>query len=846
MQRRNFMLFMVLALFILVGWMWLQMKIWPHKPRPKEEPTVQPKKQPPKELLAVRLAATHAPDLTGLVNRALLAMEMATAEKRVVPTDAEVRRKLTAAQGEALDRMGALFVPLAGDLGAALHHLRLVWKPPREREAVSFVMGGPGYHIRAEVTTKGGGIRNLSLLRFQKADDYGKPVFDPITKEKVPLELIQDDDVVASFLMYHYLEDKEDRDKYQPVATLGQRIWHVDRAETSTVVLWCDKLPKYEHLKIRKIYTLAPGDYHIGLSIEIEDTRPAADKKEMPKFRYQLAGARGTRIEGEWYTATYRHPLIGTVDGSNNLWRQDVETGLTQQRISGKKGGDRFPEGNLGDSFIHYLGVQNQYYASLIVVDDQQVRGVDRKRMLDYVRPTLESEEKPVKVRRIDIPKREMVLSSREKAGGEQTYKLLPRVVTALQQQQIREEEEIFVSVYDAFGEGLVVTDFHRGRVERPHRDDISVRGVSVPIELKAGDKVVHKYLLYNGPVKVDLLSQFSGDEGVDSDLVKRYNDLHLSTMTDYRSAGPFGWFAQKIMFTKLLIFFTWLMHQLFYYLQLVVLGNYGLSIILLTVVVRGLMFPISRKQAQISVRMQELAPEMKKLQEKYKSDPQGKHQAMMELYRKHGVNPLGGCLPLFLQLPIFLSLYYALQESIHFRLASFLWIDNLAAPDMLFPWGEGIPWLTDPDNIGSMLYLGPYLNLLPFFAVALMVVQQKLMTPPPADEQQAFQQKMMKWMMIFFGVLFYKVAAGLCIYFIASSLWGLAERRLLPKRRPMTSAAATSSGDSKPPTAAPSKPPTPAKGKQRGGKKEKQTETAMSKVKSWWQDILKKAAEKK
>src|SRR5207245_10911769 len=134
--------------------------------------------------------------------------------------------------------------------------------------------------------------------------------------------------------------------------------------------------------------------------------------------------------------------------------------------------------------------------------------------------------------------------------------------------------------------------------------------------------------------------------------------------------------------------------------------------------------------------------------------------------------------------LPIFLGLYYCLQESIHFRLASFLWIENLAAPDMLIWWGEHIPWISDPDSQGGILYLGPYLNLLPIFAVSLMILQQKYMTPPATDEQQAMTQKMMKYMMVFFGIMFYKVAAVLCIYFTASSLWVLAEKKLLPKQQ--------------------------------------------------------------
>jgi hypothetical protein len=109
--------------------------------------------------------------------------------------------------------------------------------------------------------------------------------------------------------------------------------------------------------------------------------------------------------------------------------------------------------------------------------------------------------------------------------------------------------------------------------------------------------------------------------------------------------------------------------------------------------------------------------------------------------------------------------------------------------------WGEQIPVISRPESYGGMFYLGPFFNLLPVVAVGLMIVQQRLMAPPAVDEQQVMQQKVMTWMMVFIGLMFYKVAAGLCIYFIASSLWGFAERRLLPKKRPAAGDAAPAGG---------------------------------------------------
>jgi YidC/Oxa1 family membrane protein insertase len=219
------------------------------------------------------------------------------------------------------------------------------------------------------------------------------------------------------------------------------------------------------------------------------------------------------------------------------------------------------------------------------------------------------------------------------------------------------------------------------------------------------------------------------------------------------------------------------------------VVGNYGIAIIMLTVLVRGVMFPLSWKQTQNMAKMQALKPEMDRINEKYKTDMQKRSQAMRDVYSKHKVNPLGGCLPMFIQLPIFIGLYRALMVDVELRQSSLfgdsiLWCSNLAAPDMLYNWS----WLM-PESVNSgygLLGLGPYFNVLPLVTVALFLVTQKMFMPPPANEQAAIQQKVMTIMMIFMGLLFYKVASGLCLYFIVSSAWGIAERKLLPKSKPL------------------------------------------------------------
>jgi YidC/Oxa1 family membrane protein insertase len=302
-----------------------------------------------------------------------------------------------------------------------------------------------------------------------------------------------------------------------------------------------------------------------------------------------------------------------------------------------------------------------------------------------------------------------------------------------------------------------------------PYLDDITVRAASDLIDLAPGEKLTHSYLVYNGPAKVRLLGMMEGDAAVSDALVDRYQDnLGLRTITDFRSDNWLGRFADAIWWTDLVILVTNLMHGLLYYIHSVIPG-WAISIIVLTVIVRLLLFVPSKKQTQTNLKMMEvqkrLAPQFEEIKRRYPDDPQMVHREKMRLMMANGVNPfaaMGGCLLLLFQLPVMMGLYFCLQESVFFRLQPFLWVDNLAAPDMLVWWGEVVPFVTTPENIGSFWYLGPYLNVLPLLAVGLMIWQQNKMMPPATDEQMAQQQKMMKIMMYMMAFFFYKVAAGL------------------------------------------------------------------------------------
>lgn len=236
-----------------------------------------------------------------------------------------------------------------------------------------------------------------------------------------------------------------------------------------------------------------------------------------------------------------------------------------------------------------------------------------------------------------------------------------------------------------------------------------------------------------------------------------------------------YGWFAR---FASLL---AGLLHILAGFF-----GNYAVAIIVLTVIVRGAMFPLSRKAAVNAQKMQELAPELKKIAEKHKEDIQARMAAQRDLQKRVGFNPMAGCLPMFLQLPIFIGLYRALSVDIELRQQPLFpgldWASNLAGPDMFNYWGD---WMMDYFAGRGTGWLGPYFNILPVVVVLLFLLQQKLFMPPATDEQTAMTQKMMSIMTLMMGLFFFRVPAGLCLYFITSSLWGICERVLVKKTIP-------------------------------------------------------------
>jgi YidC/Oxa1 family membrane protein insertase len=295
---------------------------------------------------------------------------------------------------------------------------------------------------------------------------------------------------------------------------------------------------------------------------------------------------------------------------------------------------------------------------------------------------------------------------------------------------------------------------------------DVTCRLISVETNLKPNEQLKHSYTVFAGPKQPVLLSQYP---------------LHGDPRNNLGELIYYGWPIWAAVARPM----TAILH--FFYS---IVGNYGIAIVMLTIMVRGCMFPLSRKQALGAQKMQALKPEMDKINEKYKGKPDEKTKAMQELWRKHNYNPMSGCMLAFLQLPIFIGLYRALMVNVELRQAplfgeSIHWASNLAAPDMFMDWTGFMPgFITAYRGMGS---LGPFLNLLPFVTVGLFILQQQMFMPPATDDQTKMQQKMMKYMMILIGYMFYTVPSGLCLYIIASSIWGITEKKLLPKVTPAT-----------------------------------------------------------
>jgi YidC/Oxa1 family membrane protein insertase len=250
------------------------------------------------------------------------------------------------------------------------------------------------------------------------------------------------------------------------------------------------------------------------------------------------------------------------------------------------------------------------------------------------------------------------------------------------------------------------------------------------PVQIPPGQSAAHRYRGYLGPKEPKRL------EATGSELIRSI-DL--------------GWAWVQPLTRG----FNWLLGAIYAFIP-----NYGVAIIVLTILVRVVTAPLTNKQMRSMERMRALAPKLEKLKEKHGDDRQKQSQEMMALYQKEGVNPLGGCLPMLLQLPVFIGLFYALRSSIQLRHAPFVgWINDLSAPEELFV----IPGIDIP------------VRVLPLIMGATMALQQRITPTQSMDPAQA--KMMMTVLPVVMTVVFYQFASGLVLYWMVSNVLAIAHQ---------------------------------------------------------------------
>ena len=260
---------------------------------------------------------------------------------------------------------------------------------------------------------------------------------------------------------------------------------------------------------------------------------------------------------------------------------------------------------------------------------------------------------------------------------------------------------------------------------------------------LQPGDTVRAGARVFAGPKRSALLEATGGKD--------------LPELIDY------GWFA---VVAKPLVFLMKASHR--------VTGNYGIDIILLTILIKILFFPLTQKSMASMRKMQELGPILKTLKEKYKGDAQRLNQETMNLYKTYKINPLSGCLPMLAQIPVFIALYKGLLVTIELRHAPFfLWVNDLSAPEYL--WDIAVAGYTVP------------IRLLPLLMGVSMFVQQKM---TPSAGMEPAQQKMMLFMPIIFTFMFWSFPTGLVIYWLVNNVLAIGQQMMYNRKAEAAKAA--------------------------------------------------------
>jgi YidC/Oxa1 family membrane protein insertase len=267
---------------------------------------------------------------------------------------------------------------------------------------------------------------------------------------------------------------------------------------------------------------------------------------------------------------------------------------------------------------------------------------------------------------------------------------------------------------------------------------------------LAANAAIERTYTFYSGPKEYNLLA--------------RYGQAYNNNLDAVMGFGFFGFFSKFLLLSMNGLHSIGL--------------QYGLCIIAITFILKLLFWPLTHASTKSAKRMQTLMPQIKALQDKYADDPVKKNQKTMEFYTEHRVNALGGCLPMLLQIPVFIGFYWMLRSAIELRGVHFLWACDLSQPDTV------------------AIISGFPLNLFPLIMGVTMLWQSHL--TPPSPGMDPAQQKIMRYMPLMFMFILYKMSAGLTLYWTINNLLTIAQTKLTKATTPPTSPAVVSSGPPK------------------------------------------------
>ncbi|NNM44267.1 MAG: membrane protein insertase YidC [Chlamydiae bacterium] len=286
--------------------------------------------------------------------------------------------------------------------------------------------------------------------------------------------------------------------------------------------------------------------------------------------------------------------------------------------------------------------------------------------------------------------------------------------------------------------------------------------GYEVQLPLRSSGTQKMNFRIFAGPFEDDILKAIDAKY---SDPVTGYNPNYIACQSFH------GWFS---FISEPFAKFLFILMKFFYQIT----TSWGFSIILLTLALRLMLYPLNAWSIRSTMRMQEVSPLITSLQEKYKKDPKRLQAEIMKVYREKQINPLTGCFPLLIQMPFLIGMFDLLKSAFELRGASFIpgWITNLTAPDVVFSWSYPIP------------FFGTEFHLLPIILGVVMYAQQKYSSTAPKDkslwtDQQKQQKTIGNVMTIVFAVMFYHFPSGLNLYWLSSMLLGILQQWFMSRK---------------------------------------------------------------